>query len=113
MRTLQLIITFLFFVKSMAAQHLDVEGDAKILGKIDLDDGNSSVVIGRVAGLSSTGDRNVFLGTYAGRDNSSGIMNTFIGHATGLINVSGEQNVFIGTDAGRNNIYDTPDQLHI
>jgi len=61
MRTLRIICVLFFLINIIHAQHLDVEGDAKIAGKIDIDDGHASLILGTPAAPNSTGNRNVFL----------------------------------------------------
>lgn len=101
------LLCFVFLQISLLAQvRLDVEGDAKIMGKINLIQaiGDSSVFIGGNAGLVDDGGNwNAFIGSNAGRSNTSGYFNTFVGHAAGRTNLEGRNNTFIGANAGRKN----------
>lgn len=118
------LLGFIFLQISLLAQvRLDVEGDAKIMGKVNLiqaigdssvfiganaglvDDGfNRNVFVGPNAGLKNTaGQSNVFIGTSAGHKNTDGLSNVFIGHLAGQSNESGFANTYIGLLAGSNN----------
>ena len=64
---------------------------------------SNSVSVGFESGNSFiTGQNNVFIGKWAGRDNNL-TDNVFIGYRSGIQNISA-QNVFIGMDAGLSNI---------
>jgi len=85
---------------------LDVEGDAKIVGKIDLIKavGDSSLFIGANAGIMDDGgNHNVFVGANAGAANTSGRFNAFVGKDAGVTNTTGEDNSFFGKSAGFTN----------
>ena len=106
-----LLLTSLFscFLFSVTAQiRLDVEGDAKIRGAIDLikADGDSSIFIGFHAGLNDDGtqNKNTFIGLKAGESSISGVQNTFIGERAGTATISGFNNTFIGYEAGKRNL---------
>ncbi|MDH3651147.1 MAG: hypothetical protein OEQ53_15790, partial [Saprospiraceae bacterium] len=96
----------------LPAQQLDVEGDVKIRGNIDINhpEDTTSVFIGRNAGLnmdfSSTGF-NTFMGSNAGFSNMDGYSNTFIGQQAGFKNMSGATNTFVGSNAGFSNMNGT------
>ncbi len=64
--------------------------------------GGSNIFIGQRAGTGdlTTGDRNVFMGTKAGYNNSEGAENTFIGGEAGLNNTTAHWNTFVGHQAG-------------
>lgn len=82
---------------------LDVEGDAKIRGKIELLQavGDSSLFIGVNAGSEDNGyNKNMFIGTDAGKINDSGMYNTFVGHQAGRKNRTNNKNSFFGYHAG-------------
>lgn len=118
-------MTFLLVMTAMAiyGQNLDVEGNARIVGKIDLiskladssifigsqsgllDDGsNENVIIGCRAGASNTsGKLNVFVGFESGTSNVTGGSNSFFGYKSGMMNTSGRHNVFLGFNAGSGN----------
>ena len=106
------------------AQKLEVEGNAKIRGLLDINhlEDTSSVYVGRNAGInvptfslfntivgSNTGyhnidgERNSFFGESAGFNNVSGSDNVFLGRRAGYIN-NGFGNSFIGNNAGHNNV---------
>lgn len=92
----------------MTAQiRLDVEGDAKIMGRIlpAFSPADSSVYIGYHAGINSneTDKRNVFIGTWSGHANTAGWANTFLGHRSGQVNTMGVANTFLGYQSGHAN----------
>ena len=84
---------------------LDIEGDAKIQGKIELIQtvGDSSVFIGVNAGLNNdkTDNQNVLIGNGAGETNTSGHDNVYIGDKAGTADDGGSRNTFLGSKAGR------------
>ena len=101
------------FINSNLAQHADIEGDTRIIGKLNITNaiGDSSIFIGVGAGsqnqhnaITSDGVFNTFLGTYAGKSNTLGSRNTFMGYESGLSNGLGSRNTFIGYTAGRENV---------
>lgn len=120
------LITFcilLYFHKSevLAQHHLDVDGNGKILGKLELSTadsislfigveagrdytgGNPNLGIGRDAGQRVTdGFSNTFVGNLAGRVTIGGYFNTFLGHAAGFLNTA-SNNTFLGAVAGIGN----------
>ena len=106
-------IIYSFFIlisaNAIAQEHLVVEGDASIQGKLDLDDGTATVIIGPEAGLVNAGVNNVFVGLKAGRSNDRGLENTFLGDAAGQENTQGRSNTFMGAAAGIGNSGDTSD----
>ncbi len=72
--------------------------------KVDTTQHMYNVYIGSDAGKeNTTGRANVFIGDDAGKDNISGSRNVFIGEDAGSDNTSGSYNVFIGEDAGEDN----------
>ena len=79
---------------------LDVEGDAKILGKLDMTIGDDNVFIGKNVGNPNLGKQNTFIGTEAGNKNSTGNENAFLGRRAGYNNTAGYGNTFIGRNAG-------------
>jgi hypothetical protein len=111
------LVVICSYIDISAQPHLDVEGDVKIRGKIDIVDTSDNVFIGENSGINlldgqsntflgkdagSQADSaywNVFIGKFSGRQ-TSGSFNTFLGVSTGLSNTSGEQNTFVGRDAG-------------
>lgn len=54
------------------------------------------------ANASATGIKNTFIGTSAGRSNTSGTLNTFVGHLAGDLNTTGHSNTFLGEAGYRN-----------
>ncbi len=83
---------------------LDVDGNARIDGRLDLRDGVSSLFIGTGAGQNNDGtnNRNVFIGGLAGFQTNTGYDNTFLGHNVAPLNTSGYDNTFVGQNAGYN-----------
>ncbi len=67
--------------------------------------GNHNTLIGYKSGenITSTGNLNTFLGSYAGNANNYGDYNTFIGVNAGKFNTSGYNNTFLGGSTGRDN----------
>lgn len=99
----------LLFICSLAttifsqAYLLNVEGNAKIDGRLTLGSGTdtSNVFIGKSAGvLNSTGTGNTFLGEDTGSANTIGSSNTFVGENAGKANVDNNSNTFVGNNAG-------------
>ncbi len=90
--------------------------------KVETTQRKYNVFIGSDAGKeNTTGRANVFIGDDAGKDNISGSRNVFIGEDAGSDNTSGSYNVFIGEDAGEDNEsgegnviigYEAGDDLH-
>ena len=72
---------------SNPTEQLDLMGNAKILGKIALNDGGNSVFIGTRAGLNDDGsdNNNVGVGHEALRDNTTGPGNTAVGYGSLMI----------------------------
>ena len=77
--------------------------------RIDVIDNDDNVFIGRLAGIansphahpdSNQGKNNTFLGSWAGRNNSSGFKNTAIGYGAGSGLVAGSENTHVGVNAG-------------
>ena len=98
------------FFSTLSAQFkLDVEGDTKFLGKIELINAvnDSSVLIGANAGINILNNgkikNNTFIGNNAGLLTTSGLNNVFLGHNAGKGNLTGTSNVFLGNGAGANN----------
>lgn len=94
-----LITTALLLSTSLTlfSQAADIEGDTKIIGKIDIitADGDSSVFIGANAGINDDGtyNENIFIGTNAGRSNTTGFSNTFVGRDAGVSNTRSRKGV--------------------
>ncbi|HBW23240.1 MAG: hypothetical protein A2X28_05730 [Elusimicrobia bacterium GWA2_56_46] len=65
--------------------------------------GIGSMVVGANAGVVNTGDYNVFVGSGAGRANTTGYDNLFVGYSAGTANTTGYRNTFLGSMAGRAN----------
>ncbi|PHN07935.1 tail fiber domain-containing protein [Flavilitoribacter nigricans] len=102
--TLLFICSFCSCFSLLAQLRLNVEGDAKISGRLDIAIGND-LFIGSNAGLMDPGSNagNVFLGLSAGRLNQTGNQNTFIGNLSGYNNQSGTNNTFLGYQSGYSN----------
>lgn len=84
---------------------LEVENDARIEGKLNLDSGGSSIFIGQNAGIKDDGssNKNTFIGFLAGQENTNGDSNVFIGSSAGVHNTSGNSNMFLGNLSGFEN----------
>ena len=89
-------LTMIFCISIQGQNNLDIDGDAKITGKLDLADNQFNLIIGAYAGINTTSSFNTFLGTSTGFSNTTGLLNTFVGYNAGLFTTSGEQNTFIG-----------------
>lgn len=121
MKKLSLLLLIYMFVTSLHAQTLlNVEGDAKIRGRLDITkaenifigertgnlhtSGTFNIAIGKSASHAmTTGNSNVFIGPFAGFRNTEGSQNIFIGRSSGLDNTVGKNNTFIGYDSGLRN----------
>ncbi len=102
-----LLIVFCFHNDMTAQIQLDVAGDSKIAGQLEIIKavGDSSIYIGARSGFNYSGTMSTFLGANTGRPNSGGSWNTFIGYNAGISNGS-SGNTFIGRGAGKlNNSY--------
>jgi uncharacterized protein (TIGR02145 family) len=69
-------------------------------GRIEVRNGLQNVLIGDSAGIQASGDRNVVIGSLAGKYLRSGTINTFVGWGAGYSDTSGFGNAFIGELAG-------------
>jgi len=100
-------IVFMVPLLATAQRRLDVEGDARIRGSLDLEHpASGSLYIGEDAGMNDNGtetQRNVFIGSQAGASNNSGESNVFIGIGCGELNTDGGGNVFMGYATGLQN----------
>ncbi|MFK7937334.1 MAG: hypothetical protein AB8G22_27720, partial [Saprospiraceae bacterium] len=98
------LVSLSFLINVTAQIRLDVAGDAKIQGKLELIQapGDSSIFIGPNAGINDDGtdNRNTFLGTNAGEFNTSGFNNIFIGNYAGRKNTTSSNNTYVGYLAG-------------
>jgi len=104
-KNLILLVFFSSVAFSMQAQfRLDVPGNARIRGRLDLaTPDEESLYIGIRSGENHNSDqteRNVFVGAYTGIFNVSGESNTFIGDSSGRNNTSGNSNTFVGQISG-------------
>lgn len=125
MKNLFLFLSFLLGSISLTGQmRLDVAGDARIKGRLEINSGSSNLFIGQNAGLGTTsgtnnlflgnsaglsnteGESNIFIGPVAGFSNTSGMRNTVIGAGAGLFNTAGSFNTFLGDEAGRSSTAD-------
>lgn len=78
--------------------------DAKIKGKLHLEDGDENIFIGKNAGRVNTDGRtNCFIGSSSGADNSDGNNNSFYGFVSGFENTTGHYNSFFGSNSGQDN----------
>jgi hypothetical protein len=96
MKKLSILSILLFLTLSLLAQFkLDVDGDMKLRGQLDLiSTGFANMFIGEGTGNNTTnGKSNVFLGWSAGVNNTSGDDNTFVGTVAGLFSKTGSSNV--------------------
>ena len=64
--------------------------------------GIGSIAVGPDAGVVNTGEYNVFVGSSAGRGNTSGQQNTLLGYRAGYSNTVSNGNVMVGYDSGKN-----------
>lgn len=106
MKTILLSILTLFLAISLQAQlKLDVVGDSRITGRLDLQTASGgNLFLGFNTGQNNmTGTQNTFAGTKAGESNETGNENTFFGALAGSANTSGSDNVFVGNQAGKLN----------
>ena len=73
--------------------------------RLEVKGSGSSVFLGEFAGASDdlSANNNVFVGRYAGQDNTSGHWNTSVGHSSLLNCTTGNRNVAIGGVALRDN----------
>ena len=76
-----------------------------IIGKGAAGDGtstdfNQNIIIGTDAGANIQQDNQIFIGTNAGKNNTTGDGNIFIGLNAGSSNLISQDNVIIGNDAG-------------
>lgn len=62
--------------------------------------GNYNSFFGLDTGPVTTGNENVFVGSYAGYNNTNGNHNIFIGKGSGYQNTTGHSNVLIGHESG-------------
>ncbi|MBK8501831.1 MAG: tail fiber domain-containing protein [Saprospiraceae bacterium] len=96
-------------ILSVRAQQLDILGDCRILGNLDISNStdSTSIHIGRNLDTISNGFNflyNTFLGHYSGLVNSVVYENSFFGERTGSENINGSFNSFFGGAAGDNNL---------
>ena len=65
--------------------------------------GSGSFAVGVDITTGNTGNYNLFIGSSAGRSNTSGANNTFVGHNAGRNNTTSDNNTFVGYNAGKVN----------
>lgn len=98
------IYFLLLFISTVAYSQpylLDVAGDAKIVGRLELGFGEANTFLGVSAGtVNLTGAGNTFLGEDTGSANTTGSSNTFVGENAGKANVDNSSNTYIGNNAG-------------
>jgi hypothetical protein len=97
------LLTILVMHGIQAQVRLNVEGEARIIGRIEVQKSttDSSLYIGPGAGVNDL-DKNqsTFIGNHAGHYNTRGFRNVFVGHEAGRFNTEGWGNVYVGTNAG-------------
>jgi hypothetical protein len=106
MKNIILISILLINTSLISGQQVDIEGDTKIVGKINIINAiaDSSVFIGANAGMNDDGkNNNIFVGNNAGKSNTSGEENSFFGQDAGYSNTNGFYNSFFGRGAGQSN----------
>lgn len=105
MKYLIIFLLFLGFFQLTAQEPLYIEGDAKILGRIDLQSaGTGNTFVGAGAGIViNGGEQNSFFGSGAGYLNASGNANTYLGYQAGRNNRTGGENISVGRFAMSNN----------
>lgn len=117
MKTLSASISFVFFSATILAQSpiLDVVGDSKISGRLDLLKGTANTLAGFESGkiISDLAHSNTYVGYQAGVSDANGHQNAFFGYQAGFKNVGietggfdtpGNRNTFIGNRAGASNV---------
>lgn len=107
MKATLLSIVTLFLALSLQAQlKLDVIGDSRITGRLDLQTASGgNLFLGFNTGQNNMGgSQNTFVGTKAGEGNETGTANTFLGAYAGVANINGSDNVFVGQATGGQNI---------
>ena len=110
-----LLFLFAHFLTQMQAQHLNVEGNSRVRGMLDLGQmtDSASIIIGLGAGLNTdfstndsigTGPALTFMGAYAGHLNTTGFFNTAMGYRALYSNTIGKNNTANGVFALENNL---------
>ncbi len=103
MRYILSIIILGFFVVLKAQYQIDLDGNAKIEGRIDIVAavGDSSVFIGAESGINDDGTNNgnTALGIFSLNSNTSGYENTSVGPYTLYLNTTGHRNTAVGYEA--------------
>jgi len=72
----------------------------RVAGLSTSTDYNQNIIIGSEAGQNIQQDNQIFIGTNAGKNNTTGDRNIFIGLNAGTANVDSQDNVIIGSEAG-------------
>ncbi len=109
------VFAFLSFNLLAQTQKLDVEGDSRINGRLDLLKGTGNTLAGFEAGkiMGTQAHSNTYFGYQAGVSDANGHENAFFGYQAGLNNVGnqmagfdtpGNRNTFIGHRAGSTNV---------
>lgn len=105
MKNIFLVLAVFLLTKCAYSQYnygIEVEQqDAKIEGKLNLQDGEDSVIIGLEAGLNSIGtnNENVYIGNGAGKNGQNNCCNTFVGSRAGEHNLT-SGNTLLGHRSG-------------
>lgn len=89
---------------TLSGNVIDTQTHYKLGGARILSRTGSSLFVGALAGINTTGAGNAFFGSLAGRDNIAGGFNSFFGNTAGINNETGNQNSFFGLAAGFSNI---------
>ena len=86
-------------------EHFIIEKNASDMTLLNIPGIGRNVLLGNSAGLNTTGPlgKNTYIGTEAGRDNTSGASNVAIGDGASLLNTTGFGNVAVGVSAGGQN----------
>lgn len=98
-----MLLTLLVMHGIKAQVRLNVEGEARVIGRLELQKSttDSSLYIGPGSGeFDLDKNQSTFIGNHAGHFNTRGFRNVFIGHEAGRFNTEGWGNVYIGTNAG-------------
>jgi len=109
MKNLLILIISMLFAGVTYSQYnygVDVSAqDARVEGKLNIDDGTNSIYIGRNAGVNNTitsNGANTLVGVESGFDLTTGFSNTFVGYRSGFNFTSGTSNCAIGELSGWN-----------
>ncbi|GEM_PF-915719 len=68
------------------------------------ENGGQNIFIGNYSGYNNTSSQNLFIGEYSGEKNTTGNRNSFLGFFAGQDNITGGNNTYVGQMAGINNL---------